>query len=207
MYHVDILSNLAFDLQHFTREIEPDWLNRKAPYAPIRVSYHPEQFTLEYIKKRVLYLQDAGFRIGIYGVLHPCQEEEILRAQQICLDQGIDFRTKPFLGKYQGQWYGQYAYTNACDAEEPRICECAGSELLLAPDGTIHRCHHFLYSKLTPIGNVDEDHIARSDVYRPCSQYGYCNPCDIKIKNNRFQQFGHVAVKIRNIQPIPQPVS
>ena len=31
---------------------------------------------------------------------------------------------------------------------------------------------------------------------RPCDVYGHCNPCDIKVKTNRFQEFGHTSVQI-----------
>lgn len=197
---VDLLTNLAFNLNDFVREVDPERLNREAPYAPIRVSYHPEQFTLDFIMKRVLFLQDAGFRVGLYGVLHPDQHDEIMRARDICLDRGIDFRTKPLLGWHNGTLYGDYAYEDACGGSAIGTCDCAGSELLVAPDGTLHRCHHFLYNKLAPIGHIHDTPLPRADIPRPCAHYGLCNPCDIKIKNNRFQQFGHVAMQISNIQ-------
>jgi len=34
-------------------------------------------------------------------------------------------------------------------------------------------------------------------VVRPCDALGLCNPCDINVKTNRFQQFGHTSVDIR----------
>ena len=197
---VDLLTNLAFNLQEFTSRIDPAQINRDAPYAPIRVSYHPEQFSLDHIMKRVLYLQDAGFRIGLYGVLHPDQMDKITHAKAICEKQGIDFRTKPLLGLHNGQLYGDYAYEEACSGTKKGKCLCSGSELLIAPDGSIHRCHHFLYNKLTPIGYMKDQILPRSDKPKPCDHYGLCNPCDIKIKNNRFQQFGHVAVQITDIE-------
>jgi hypothetical protein len=198
--HVDILSNLAFDLKTFVRRVDPSTLNRNAPYAPIRVSYHPEQFSLDTIVRRVEFLQAAGFRVGLYGVLHPEQTEEIERAQRVCLERGLDFRTKPFLGRHRGVLHGRYAYPLACGAEPVGSCECAPSELLIAPDGAIHRCHRFLYNGLPPLASVRDPDIALTDDYRPCDQFGACNPCDIKVKNNRFQQFGHVSVRIRNIR-------
>ncbi len=197
--HVDILSNLAFDLKAFVKEIEPSMLNREAPYAPIRASYHPEQFSLQTIISRVEFLQSAGFRVGLYGVLHPEQADEIERARRICLDRGLDFRTKPFLGMYKGTLHGAYAYSDACGESPTGECECAPSELLIAPDGSIHRCHRFLYNNLAPLAQTHDDNIELSDDFMPCNQFGACNPCDVKVKNNRFQQFGHVSVRIQNI--------
>jgi hypothetical protein len=197
---IDILTNLAFDLREFCIRIDPALVNREAPYAPIRVSYHPEQFSLEYITKRVRYLVGAGFRVGIYGVTHPSQLEEIRHAQKVCNDLGLDFRTKPFLGWYQDRLHGEYAYPEACAGPPGRSCECAPSELLIAPDGSIHRCHNFLYQRRASLSNMNDATIELTEAYLPCPHFGLCNPCDVKVKNNRFQQFGHVSAKIRNIQ-------
>ncbi|MFH1772635.1 MAG: hypothetical protein ABH872_07460 [Candidatus Omnitrophota bacterium] len=35
-----------------------------------------------------------------------------------------------------------------------------------------------------------------------CREFGYCNPCDIKVKTNRFLEAGHTAVDIRPIENI-----
>ncbi len=196
---VDILTNLAFDLKAFVRRIDPERLNREAPYAPIRVSYHPEQFSLREIVERVQFIRSAGFRVGLYGVLHPVQLTAIEHARRVCEDLGIDFRTKPFLGWYDGKLYGRYALADACAGGAPRRCECAPSELLIAPDGAIHRCHHYLYEQLEPLQHVTEPTVTLSDDYLPCGRFGHCNPCDVKVKNNRFQQFGHVSMRIRNL--------
>ncbi len=199
-FKVDILTNLAFDLKKFVDAIDPAAINREAPYAPIRVSYHPEQFTLSTIIEKVLFLQNAGFRVGIYGVLHPTQLDKVEYAQKVCRDLGIDFRTKEFLGWYDGKLYGNYAYPEACSGKAQKSCECAPSELLIAPDGSIHRCHYFLYERKEAIANIKDENINITDEFIPCNHFGQCNPCDVKIKNNRFQNFGHVSVRIRNIQ-------
>ena len=197
---VDILTNLAFDLDAFIRAVDPALINRTAPYAPIRVSYHPEQFSLETITRRVLKLMDAGFRVGLYGVTHPEQLEQIEQAKIHCRKEGIDFRTKPFLGFHNGKLYGEYAYPDAFDGGT-RECECAPSELLLAPDGGIHRCHYFCYQQNEPLAHIQDSTVALPSSFLPCSFYGQCNPCDVKIKNNRFQQFGHISTRIRHIAP------
>lgn len=203
--HIDILTNLAFDIDRFIAEVEPARLNREAPYAPIRVSYHPAQFSLEHITSRVLKMQNAGFRIGLYGVLHPSQLAEIKRASRVCAGLGIDFREKPFLGLYRGKLYGEYAYQDACAGTPFARCECAGTELLIAPDGAMHRCHKFLYSHMRPIADISAPGAALREKFRLCNQYGACNPCDVKLKNNRFQRFGHVSMKIRDIRQFRTP--
>ena len=196
---VDILTNLAFDLDRFIAEVDPVRINRPAPYAPIRVSYHPEQFSLELITAKVLRLMDAGFRVGLYGVTHPAQADLIDEAAKTCLDLGIDFRVKPFLGHHNGKLHGQYTHPEACAGGTTRFCECAPSELLAAPDGSIHRCHTFCYNRLEPLASIRDEQITLTDDFIPCRRFGHCNPCDVKVKNNRFQQFGHVAARIRNV--------
>lgn len=200
MHQVDILTNLAFDLDAFIRRVPPSRLDRDAPYAPIRVSYHPRQFSLFEIVRRVQRMQSAGFRVGLYGVLHPEQREEMKRAERVCARLGLDFRTKPFLGRYRGRLHGTYAYPDASSGRS-RACECAPSELLIAPDGGIHRCHHHLYAGRPPAAHVADARITLAETFSACSDYGQCNPCDVKVKNNRFQRFGHVAVRIRFPHP------
>ena len=201
-HQVDILTNLAFDLEEFTRCVDPQLMNRKAPYAPIRVSYHPSQFTLSEISEKILFLMNAGFRVGLYAVTHPEQTQEIEQAAEVCRDLGIDFRTKPFLGYHRGRLYGNYAYPQASSLERPRNCECAASELLIAPDGGIYPCHHHLYNNVDASSHITLPRVTLSDDFKPCAFYGHCNPCDVKVKNNRFQQFGHVSARIRNIQNV-----
>ena len=196
-HFVDILTTLSFDLHNFVRHIDPSDLNRKAPYAPIRISYHPEQFSLDSVIRKAQFLQNAGFRVGIYGVMHPSQLSEIERAKSVCADLGLDFRTKPFLGFYNGKLHGQYAYPDACALLAPQTRECAPSELLLAPDGTIYPCHHHLHNQMNPSGHIHDKNLSITGDYKTCCYYGHCNPCDVKIKNNRFQQFGHVSARIR----------
>ncbi len=200
-HHVDILSNLTFNLGKFVDCVNPRKINRTAPYAPIRVSYHPEQYALQDILKKVLFLQNNGFRVGLYGVMHPDQITVMQHAASVCADLGVDFRTKPFLGWHNNILYGQYAFPGvmAQNNNKLRRCECAPSELLIAPNGSIHRCHSFLYAGLPPLGQIGDSRLELTDDYLSCNRFGACNPCDIKIKNNRFQQFGHISARIRNI--------
>lgn len=198
---VDILTNLEFDLGRFVERVNPARINRQAPYAPIRVSYHPEQFPLETVLQKVRFLLNNGFRVGLYGVLHPQYLTAVKHAAAVCADEGIDFRTKPFLGWYKGVLHGDFAYAGASDGKgRTRRCECAPTELLVAPDGSIQRCHSFLYTGLRPLGHIRDHALRLSDDYLSCNRFGSCNPCDVKIKNNRFQRFGHVSARIRNIQ-------
>lgn len=198
---VDILTNLEFDLARFVARVSPARMNRKAPYAPIRASYHPEQFSLDDILKKVRFLMDEGFRVGLYGVMHPDNLAVMEHAAVVCADLGIDFRTKPFLGWHNNVLYGEYAYPGVSGSgEQTHWCECAPTELLVAPDGNIHRCHAFLYAGLEPLGHVMDRTLQLTDEYLACKLFGKCNPCDMKIKNNRFQQFGHVSARIRNIR-------
>lgn len=194
--HVDLLTNLEFDIDRFQAAVSPERIKRPAPYASIRVSYHPETMALDRLTKKVLRLQAAGYSIGIWGVLHPEQETEILRAQEQCRRSGIDFRTKEFLGRYAGRLYGELRYPGACDLAAARTVQCRTTELIVGPDGSIYRCHGDLYGGRAPIGHLLDPEFVIADIPRPCAHFGYCNPCDVKIKTNRFQLFGHTSVEI-----------
>lgn len=194
--NIDLLTNLETDLEAFMAEISPERMRRDAPYASIRVSFHPETMRIGQLAAKVERLLSAGYSVGIWGVLHPAWEREVLAAQEYCCSRGIDFRTKDFLGDYEGKIYGTLSYADACDRRLPRQVECRTTELLIGPDGEIFRCHSDLYAGRSPLGNILDPDLAIENRFRNCDCYGFCNPCDVKLKTNRFQNFGHTSVEI-----------
>ncbi len=196
--NIDILTNLQFDVEEFINKVNPDRLKRSAPYASIRVSFHPEVMLLKDTVSKALKMLDAGFSIGIWGILHPLYEDVILEAEAACKTQGIDFRTKEFLGEYNTKSYGTYKYKGACDKKSQKKVLCSTTELIIGPDGNIYGCHSGLYENRTPIGHILEEDFKIIDEYRICHLFGHCNPCDVKIKTNRFQQYGHTSVEIKS---------
>lgn len=203
---MDLLTNMAFDADKFIKNV-PVWrFTREAPYASIRVSYHPGQNDIGDLIKKTYKLQDAGFRVGIYGILHPQGKlkKHILHTKKKCLQLGIDFKTKEFLGEWEDRDYGTYKYEGSVGAEKVRHCECRTTELIVGPEGYIYRCHADLYNGRTPVAHIlDADYTeAELDRFRGCDYYGDCNPCDVKIKTNRFQIYGHTSVEIEKISDI-----
>lgn len=198
---IDLLTNLELDPDEFMRQIPPDRIKRESPYASIRVSYHKGQQNHEVLFKRVKYLKDHGYSIGVWVVDHPDYLEHTRDVQRVALDMGIDFRLKEFLGPHKGLNYGTMRYPNAVNAQEIRSCDCRTSELLIDPAGDIFRCHSDLYANRFALGNILDPEPPKSlGAWLPCQVYGKCNSCDIKVKNNRFQQYGHSSVEIRNIK-------
>lgn len=197
---IDILTNLTFDINEFIDNINPSRINRKAPYAPIRVTYHANKMDKNILKKNTLKMMKAGFRIGVYGILHPDYVESIKKTEDEFIKEGIDFRTKEFLGLHKGNIYGDYHYPDALGAEKNSNCLCRTSELIIGPDASIFKCHHDFYNNIDPIGNMRENDFKIEYKFRECSCYGSCNPCDIKLKTNRLQVFGHTSAEIKDIE-------
>jgi len=194
---IDVLTNLAFDVREMIEQVRPDRLRRDAPYASIRVSYHPDQVQLDELLTKTRRLLDAGFDVGIWGVLHPDQVETVRTAQRQARSQGIDFRTKEFLGFHNGKLYGHYIHDDACSMQANKTVLCRTTEMIIGPDGGVYRCHHDLYEGFEPIGHILDPDFRMSSRLRTCDCYGHCNPCDVKIKTNRLQQFGHTSVTIK----------
>jgi hypothetical protein len=193
---VDILTNLEFDPGRFMQEIPPERIKRSSPYASIRVSYHPESMKIETLAAKVLLLQNADYSIGIWGVLHPQWGNEILQAQAYCISLGIDFRTKEFLGEHAGVMHGLLSYPDACARTTRKEVQCRTTELIIGPGGDVYRCHADLYEGREAVGHILDPDLNIEPLFRPCADYGYCNPCDIKLKTDRFQKFGHTSVEI-----------
>ena len=198
---MDLLTNMMFDADEFIKKV-PVWrFTREAPYAAIRVSYHPGQNDIEDLMTKTFKLQDAGFRVGIYGIEHPSIRDHILRTKERCTRLGIDFRTKEFLGQWEGSLYGTFRYEGSVCGDVMRRCECRTSEIIVDPAGFVYKCHADLYKGRNPFAHILDDDFNEDMIeeFRPCDFYGDCNPCDVKVKTNRFQVFGHTSVEIRNI--------
>ena len=199
---MDLLTNMMFDVDEFIKNVPVSRFNREAPYAAVRVSYHPGQNDMDDLIKKTHKLQDAGFRIGIYGIEHPSIIDHILETKEKCLKQGIDFRTKEFLGEWEGKLHGTFKYEGSVCGDEMKHSECRTSEIIVDPAGYVYKCHSDLYNGRNPFAHIlDEDFDEKKiEEFRPCEFYGDCNPCDVKVKTNRFQIFGHTSVEIRNIR-------
>ncbi len=204
--NIDILTNLSYEkgLEEFIKSVKPERVKRDSPYASIRVSYHPEQMgdgkrLVENVKR----FKDSGFSIGIWSVLFPSPQQlsAINQMQFRCRDSGIDFRLKEFTGEYKGELYGDYSkYKNSVLQEKTEECLCKTSELLIAPNGNIYRCHRDLYEGENSVGSLLSPEFEIENIFRQCNKYGQCHPCDVKVKTNYKQQFGHTSVEIKKIE-------
>ncbi len=198
--NVDLLTNLEVDADEFMGHISPERIKRDAPYAAIRVSYHRGQQDPEVLLKRVRYFLDKGYHVGVWAVDHPEYMQETRQVQEKAHAMGIDFRLKEFLGPYDGHNYGTMRYPEAVNARMLRNCDCRTTEFLIDPGGSIFRCHSDLYANRFSLGHLlDEKAPKLLGEWVPCAVYGKCNSCDIKVKNNRFQEYGHSSVEIKNI--------
>lgn len=195
--NIDLLTNLQFDVETFMARVVPARIRRNAPYASIRVSYHPETMNLSEVKQKVLFLLGNGYSVGIWAVDHPAWQENIRQARSECEAAGIDFRVKEFLGVYQGRKYGTYKYDDAADFGNTTKVECRTSELLFGPSGNVYRCHSDLYGGREHVGDLLDPESSPEVRFTTCHNFGTCNPCDVKVKTNRFQEFGHTSVEIR----------
>jgi len=193
---VDILTNIQFDVDRFMARVGPERVKRDAPYASIRVSYHPAVMDLEETAGKVRKMMDKGYSVGLWGVMHPAQVDAVEAARRRCRELGIDFRTKEYLGEHGGEMHGEYKYAGACDRKSARKVRCRTTELLVDSAGSVYRCHHDLYQGVNVVGHILDPGFQIEDVFRDCGVFGHCNPCDVKVKTNRFQVHGHTSVEI-----------
>jgi hypothetical protein len=194
---LDLLTNIQFDPYEFMENIPRTRFDRELPYPAIRVSYHPETMELSQTIKKVKILHEEGYSIGLFTVDHPESQEDLKRAREICEDNDLVFKTKEFLGVHDGKVYGSYHYPDSVFQKELSTVDCKTSELLISPEGYVYRCHHDLYNKKAPIGDILSPAFKINEEFTTCTYYGQCNPCDVKLKNNRFQNFGHCSVEIK----------
>ena len=188
---IDLLTNGEFDIARFMKIIKPDRLKRDSPYASIRFSYHPGYSSAINLLSKVFQLKREGYSVGIWAVDRTPIRNRIIKLLANVL--GIDFTIKEFLDKK----HGHYKYPAGLDSV-PKKCLCKPSELLIAPDGRLFRCHYDLYHGVNSYGHILDSNLKLPEDFMPCSNYGLCNPCDLKLKYDRFQVDGHCAVEIKN---------
>jgi sulfatase maturation enzyme AslB (radical SAM superfamily) len=202
---MDLLTNMMFDVDRFIKEVPVERFTRDAPYASIRVSYHPGQNDIDDLIYKTQKMESAGFRVGLFGIELPDDNlnKHIFEVRDRCLKLGIDFRTKEFLGEFEGKLYGTFKYENSVQGAL-KNCQCKTTELLVDPNGYVFKCHSDLYNGRDPYANILDDDFSSDmiDIYRNCDFYGDCNPCDVKVKTNRFQQHGHTSVDIIEIRDL-----
>jgi len=186
----DLLTNGKFNLTEFMGNIHPGVFMRKAPYASIRFSYHKDKND-GYLTSKLDQLKNAGYSVGVWGFDN--LDNKIM--QHYCKTNDIDFRTKEMLD----ETHGTYKYPDALSGI-PRKAMCKSSELLIAPDGKLYRCHSDLYSGINSYGHILDKEICFPETFIECDRFGFCNRCDIKVKFDRFQVPGHCSVEIQECE-------
>lgn len=196
---IDLLTNLEFDVDEFISKTTPKRFNNcKLPaYKSIRVSYHAEQMDSATLIEKVIKLQDNGYSIGIFGINHPLNIQQNMEMAELTCNNRVFFFIKDFLGEYNDKMFGFYNYPGALDGILKKAT-CRTRELLIGPEGNIYRCHRDLYllDEDEAVGKITDPDLEVEYVFRPCRNFGNCNPCDVKIKTNRFLQMGHCSVDI-----------
>ena len=201
-HQIDILTALPHQVtvERFKQLKSMSWHRKDAPYPTIRVSYHKDQNNFKDLVRRIKELkEELDLSIGLYHIDHPAYPEHIAEITDYAREQGVDFRTKEFLGKWNGKDYLSYKYPDACDGKIARKhVLCKNTVFPIGPDGTVYRCHSDLYAKRKElaIGNLTDLGLKLENIYRDCAFYGTCIPCDVKVKTNHLQQYGYTSVDI-----------
>jgi len=190
---LDLLTNGKFDIEQFRYKIGPYRFKREAKYASIRFSFHPGQTKALDLLCDVRSLQKAGYSVGVWAV--DTNNYSVARAMLMGKGLGIDFRLKELLD----ETHGTYKYPDAVNGKRKK-CLCKPSEMLIAPDGRLFRCHYDLYHGINSYGHILDKDVKLPTTYLPCDNYGLCNPCDIKLKFNRFQEKNWCSVTIKEIR-------
>lgn len=197
--HLDLLTNGTFDVREFCGRVSPSVFRTNARYAGIRLSFH-EKTNAEALANKAWLLQNKGYRVGIWALEHPSlkHHEANDKMKDLCRWLNLDFRVKEFLGTYNDKLHGTYRYPKAVQQKgsKRKLVYCNPSEFLINPAGYIFRCHSDLYASRDFIGHV-LDHEIEFKGFQSCAYYGHCNPCDLKVKFDRFQKAGHCSVEIK----------
>jgi len=192
--YMDLLTNGLFDIDEFIEKVDQLAFKRPSPYANIRFSFHKDTDAMG-LSMKVWYLQRHRYSVGIWGLDHPNMKERNKSMANLCKWMGIDFRIKEYLD----DTHGTYKYPDAIIGAAFKTVLCRPSELLIAPDGRIFRCHSDLYAGVNSVAHITDEVVEIKDEFRPCDRFGECNNCDVKQKFDRFQAPNHTSVEIKDI--------
>jgi hypothetical protein len=198
---VDLLTNLTFDVKEFISRVDHRKMFKSSTpgYKSIRVSYHPKFMDRTELVLKCEVLQDAGFNVGIFPINYPDNTEDNMKLAEIARKAQIYFFIKDYLGFYKGNITGHFKYRDSIDGRKHPVVGCRTRELLIGPDGTIFKCHRDLYAEAYGWSNISYSDFQPAYRYRPCNEYGKCNPCDVKEKTNRFLEMGVCSVDITKL--------
>ena len=197
---IDLLTNLTFDKHQFIKNIKPQKFYKPSSddniaYKSIRVSYHPRFMNRKQLVEKVGFLQDNGYSIGIFGISHPMNMQANTIMSQLARKNQVYFFIKDFLGYYKDTLFGYYLNKDGLNGER-KNCKCKSKQILIDSAGNVFKCHKDLYSNQYPVNNILNNDCKFQYIYRDCNNLGLCNPCDLKIKLNRFLDVGHCRVDI-----------
>ena len=194
---VDLLTNLQFDIGDFMRRTSPARFNSSdnPAYRSIRVSFHPQRMDPFDLTERVAQMQKEGYSIGIFGLNHPDSIKANMLMSELARSEQVYFFVKDFLGSHDGHLHGHYRYPDAINSQRQQV-DCRTRDILIAPNGDIHRCHRDLYKVEKAVGNITDRGLTIDYKFRPCKNFGDCNPCDVKLRTNRFLQTGDCNVEV-----------
>jgi organic radical activating enzyme len=198
---IDILTALPnnVDIEKFANLKNLDWNKRDAPYPTIRVSYHKDQNDYKDLIPRIAKLQKT-LSIGLYHIDHPGYPELTKEVKSMAEEYKIDFRLKEYLGWFDGKMYGTYFYPDAVLGKVvAKEVFCKNTVIPIGPNGHLYRCHSDLYNGRhdLAITNILDESANFIDTFRPCTFYGLCSECDVKVKTNHNQQYGYTSVEIK----------
>ena len=195
---IDLLTNLEFDIIKFIHNVDPRKMFKQdnEAYKSIRASFHPEFMDIKETVAKAVILQNAGFHVGILPINHPNNTEANLQLCEEARKNKIYTFIKDYLGEYKGNIIGHFKYPEGLDGRPHVDVECRTQELLISPNANVFRCHRDLYADDTPIYNLmTTPNIVYK--FKECDKFGRCNPCDLKMKVNRFLQMGSCSVEIK----------
>lgn len=177
---VDLLTNLSFDPYKFIDSINPEKFDNTKSFAPIRASFHSEMTDLKSYLTRLHILLDAGFRVGVYLV---DSHENKNAIDELKHYDTLDVQIKPLLPNKKNSSNHHTAY-------------CRTRELLISPNGNVFNCHRDLYENENSKSSLDTIN-SISYSFHECFNSSQCHPCDLKVKRDRFGNYGYSAVEKR----------
>jgi len=193
---VKLVTNLHFDVAELIGRVSPERMNAHPSWAPIRAIFHLGKSDPDDFLKKVMLLEEGGYRVGVLAMARPGREAELRQRQRWFLNWGVDFRIRPFVGYINGKLVGNFRYPDATGQCDTRQAACRSTELMIAPDGRIYHCRRDCFGENRALGHLLDNDLTITARHSPCANFGVCHPCDVELRPTIFGGNQRTAVEI-----------
>ena len=187
-YDLDLTSNLTFDIDALTREMNAHGATFQTSFH----TYHPKFMTPERFLEQAERVRDSSaFEAPVFSMVNLEQfphfrdeehDRNIRAVAELAEKRGLVYQFNEFRGTHMGAPF---------DRNQKQDIDCTSAWVNIAPDGEIYNCQYHLTERKNSFGNITTIDRTRPlpefGTFFRCSDFGFCDPCHENSGHGAFR--------------------